>query len=165
METKQMTPIEFKEQNKVLTKPRDMTDEQCKSLPCFTNGECVVSCWQMTWRERVTALLTGKVWISVRSGHTAPPISLMVDTPFQEPNNPQQHGVGQCGQLLLQHHGAELGGATDQVPGIPETSRKAETFHVDPGIPEILRHLEYPDARGWQSLVLVNEEHAHGVTL
>ena len=77
-----MIPIEFDEQNGVLTKPDGMTDEQCRSLPCFRNGERVISCWQMSWKERLVALVTGKVWVSVWSGHSSPPIVLMIDTPF-----------------------------------------------------------------------------------
>ncbi len=77
-----MTPIEFDEQNGVLTKPDGMTDEQCCPLPCFRNGERVISRWQMTWKERFVALVTGKVWASVWSGHSSPPIALMIDTPF-----------------------------------------------------------------------------------
>lgn len=89
-----MKPIEFAEQNKTLTKPQGYTDEQCRSLPCFTNGEQVISRWQMNWRERLIVLITGRLWVSVWSGHTSPPIKPMIETPFQQPNNPQQHGVG-----------------------------------------------------------------------
>ncbi len=89
-----MKPIEFDEQNKILTKPEGMTDEECVSLPCFTNGEQVISRWQMSWPERFMALWSGKVWVSVWSGHTSPPILPTIDTPFQKPDNPQQHGVG-----------------------------------------------------------------------
>ena len=89
-----MTPIDFNESNKVLTKPAGYTDEQCSSLRVFTNGEQVISRWQLTWRERWLALWTGKFWVSVWSGHTSPPIKLMIDTPFQEPDNPQRHGAG-----------------------------------------------------------------------
>ena len=89
-----MHPIKFAEQNKILTKPEGMTDEQCRSLPCFCNGEQVISRWQMSWPERIKAFLSGKMWVSVWSGHTAPPILPMIDTPFVPPNNPQQHGVG-----------------------------------------------------------------------
>lgn len=77
-----MTPIKFHEQNSVLLKPEGMTDEQCISLPCFRNGEQVISRWQMTWAERIKVLFTGKLWVSVWSGRTAPPILPMINTPF-----------------------------------------------------------------------------------
>ena len=32
------------------------------------------SCWRMSWRERLNALVYGKVWVAVLSGKTQPPI-------------------------------------------------------------------------------------------
>jgi hypothetical protein len=43
-------------------------------LPRWTDGEQCVSCWRMTWRERINALLFGRVWIAVLSGSTQPPV-------------------------------------------------------------------------------------------
>ena len=43
-------------------------------LPVWTDGEQCVSCWQMSWRERLCALLFGRVWIAVLTGQTQPPI-------------------------------------------------------------------------------------------
>ena len=43
-------------------------------LPIWTDGEQCVSCWQMTWRERLSALIFGRVWIAALSGQTQPPI-------------------------------------------------------------------------------------------
>ena len=43
-------------------------------LPIWTNGEQCVSCWRMTWRERLSALVFGRVWIAVLTGETQPPI-------------------------------------------------------------------------------------------
>ena len=83
-----MTPIEFDEQTKVLTKPVGMTDEQCGSLPVFCNGKQVISRWQMSWPERIKAFCNGKVWVSVWSGHTSPPILPMIDTPFEKATKP-----------------------------------------------------------------------------
>ena len=77
-----MKPIDFDEQTKVLTKPAGMTDEQCGSLPVFCNGEQIISRWQMSWWERIKVFCSGKIWVSVWSGHTSPPICPMIDTPF-----------------------------------------------------------------------------------
>ena len=71
-----MEPIKFKQANKELLKPQGMTDEQCGSLLVFTDGDECVSLWKMTWKERLSALLFGKVWVWVISGNTQPPISL-----------------------------------------------------------------------------------------
>lgn len=74
-----MQPKNFKHANKNLLKPADMTEEECGSLPVFTDGVVCISLWQMTWRERLNALLFGHIWLFVHSGHTQPPVSLMAD--------------------------------------------------------------------------------------
>ncbi len=69
-----MKPIDFIEQNKVLQKPQGMTDDQCQPLPIWTDGNQCVSCWRPTWREWLAILFYRRVWISVLSGGTQPPI-------------------------------------------------------------------------------------------
>jgi hypothetical protein len=73
-----MTPVEFPYQNKTLTKPANMTDDQCGSLPVFNDGVQSISCWRMSWRERLAALFLGRVWLQVYAGETQPPVSLTV---------------------------------------------------------------------------------------
>jgi hypothetical protein len=72
-------PRTFKQANKDLLKPQGWTDEECGSLPVFTDGKVCISLWQMTWRERIKALLFGKVWLFVHSGQTQPPVALMAE--------------------------------------------------------------------------------------
>ena len=87
-----MEPTKFEQANKDLLKPQGMTDEECGSLPVFTDGNECISCWKMTCRERFSALFFGKVWLSVYSGQTQPPVWLMaakqifkkVEQPLQE---------------------------------------------------------------------------------
>lgn len=43
-------------------------------LPIWTDGEQCVSCWRMNWRERLSALVFGRVWIAALTGRTQPPI-------------------------------------------------------------------------------------------
>ena len=69
-----MKPIKFKEANKTLTKPDDMTDEECSCLPVLTDGTECLSCWKMSWKERLSALFFGRVWACVLSGGTQPPM-------------------------------------------------------------------------------------------
>ena len=71
-----MNPINFKEATKVLRKPANMTDEECGPLPIYTDGINCVSCWKMSFKERLAALLFGKVWLIIISGQTQPPVSL-----------------------------------------------------------------------------------------
>jgi len=74
-----MQPIIFEQANKNLLKPEGMTDEECGSLPVFTDGKVCISLWQMTWRERLSALFFGRVWLFVTSGATQPPVGLMAE--------------------------------------------------------------------------------------
>jgi hypothetical protein len=78
-----VTPADFPEANRNLTKPAGMTDAECGSLPTFNDGRTCISRWRMTWRERLLALLTGDVWLGVLSGHTQPPVWLAVKRPFE----------------------------------------------------------------------------------
>lgn len=72
-----MEPVEFKEANKNLLKPEGWTDEECGSLPVYTNGKVCISLWKMTWKERLSVLFFGKLWLFVHSGATQPPVALM----------------------------------------------------------------------------------------
>ena len=71
-----MKPIKFDEQNSSLLKPGNWASEDCGQLPVCKTGLDIVSCWKMSWRERIAGLFFGKVWISIRAGRTHPPISV-----------------------------------------------------------------------------------------
>ena len=73
-----MKPISFQEYNAVLQKPPNMTDEECGSLTVYRDGKQCISCWKMSVKERLSALIFGKVWCWVLSGNTQPPITLAV---------------------------------------------------------------------------------------
>ncbi len=81
-----MNPIPFKGQSAELKKPASMTDAECSSLPILRIDNTVISCWRMSWRERVTALITGKIWLGVLSGQSQPPVYLTVEQPFKVQN-------------------------------------------------------------------------------
>jgi len=59
-----MKPIEFKGQNTIAAKDQP----QYKSLPLYKattiQGECI-SCWKLSFSERIRLLFTGKIWISM----------------------------------------------------------------------------------------------------
>ena len=71
-----MKPIKFAEANKNLLKPSSMSDAECRSLWVYTDGRECVSCWKLTWAQRIKALLFGRIWLSVLSGQTQPPVWL-----------------------------------------------------------------------------------------
>jgi len=69
-------PIPFREQNRVLYGGDKQYSENVTGvdpLPIWTDGEQCLSCWQMSWRERLSALLFGRVWLALLSGETQPP--------------------------------------------------------------------------------------------
>lgn len=74
-----MDAIYFKNANKNLGKPKNMTDKQCKSLWVYSDGRECISCWKLSIIDRIKILFHGKMWLFVLSGNTQPPVSLMVD--------------------------------------------------------------------------------------
>lgn len=77
-----MEPVTFPEQNKMLaggSVSLVWPHESGGSLPIFTDGKVCVSCWKMSWKERLRALFGGKAWLLVMSGEAQPPISLNVE--------------------------------------------------------------------------------------
>lgn len=69
-----MKPIKFNQANKNLLKPDSMTEDECSSLWVYTDGNQCISCWKMNWKQRIKALFFGKIWLSVMSGRTQPPV-------------------------------------------------------------------------------------------
>lgn len=71
-----MRPVQFKYANRMLAPPDVEYSEnvaRIDSLPVWSDGEQCVSCWQMSLRERLSALVFGRVWLSLLSGATQPP--------------------------------------------------------------------------------------------
>ncbi len=77
-----MKPVAFEEANKTLTKPAGMADSECGPLPTYTDGATCISCWGLTWRERLRVLFTGRVWLGVLSGQAQPPVWIKAEVPF-----------------------------------------------------------------------------------
>jgi hypothetical protein len=72
-----MKPIPFKHQTKELQPSgKEYSDDvlSVRPLPIFTNGEQCISCWQMSFRERLSALFFGRAWLAILSGSTQPPV-------------------------------------------------------------------------------------------
>jgi hypothetical protein len=74
-----MNPSSFKHANRLLGAPKGHVPEESEigeimALPVWTDGQQCVSMWRATWRERISLLLFGTLWINVWSGRTQPPI-------------------------------------------------------------------------------------------
>lgn len=46
-------------------------------IPCF------VSCWRLSWRERVLALVGGRIWLNVL-GNRHPPVWVGTECPLEQ---------------------------------------------------------------------------------
>ena len=80
-----MKPVRFEEANRLLQPSgREYSENvlSVESLPVYTNDEECVSCWQMSWRERLAAFLFGHVWLCVLSGKTQPPVYIEATRSF-----------------------------------------------------------------------------------
>jgi len=82
-----MEPTDFPQANRNLLKPEGMTDEECSSLPVFSDGEICLSAWKLSLRERLSALLFGRIWLYVLSGSTQPPVALQATRTVFKDNN------------------------------------------------------------------------------
>lgn len=80
-----MEPIKFPEANSVLHPSGQSYSSNIisvKALHVWTDKEQCVSCWQLTWQDRLKALFYGKLWISVLFGETQPPICPIIDKTY-----------------------------------------------------------------------------------
>lgn len=91
-----MKPIQFRYANRELGAPPG--DDQYPEgvlgidpLPVWTNGAQCTSCWQLSFRERLSALLFGRVWLAILSGESQPPVFLEASRRyFQEVDKPRR---------------------------------------------------------------------------
>lgn len=72
-----MKPIKFEEQNITYVA------EGCGDLPAHKAEHQIISCWELTEKEKEEVQKTGVVWLSV-FGQQQPPVWLGVETPFTE---------------------------------------------------------------------------------
>ena len=77
-----MNPFDFKEKNCVFAKDQP----EYLPLPAHkTFDGVVISCWKMSFKERLKVLFTGKIWLSILSfNHPLQPQSLQVNSPFEK---------------------------------------------------------------------------------
>lgn len=75
-----MMPESFPQKTHELKRPANMAEDECGPLPvAMTTEGSLVSCWRMTWSERLSALAFGRVWVWVHTGtKTQPPVALTV---------------------------------------------------------------------------------------
>jgi len=75
-----MSPIVFPQSNCTFTPPDGL--QGIGPLPVWTDGRRCVSCWSLSWRERLRLLFHGRIWLSVLSGGSQPPVALTPEREF-----------------------------------------------------------------------------------
>jgi hypothetical protein len=82
-----MISTSFDESKHYLSRPKDMTEEQCDplSVAIATMDEqpVVISCWKLTKEELEEFQKTGRIWLII-CGNTMPPVALTANNPFLE---------------------------------------------------------------------------------
>lgn len=81
-----MKPVSFPETNILFAKGQP----QYLQLPAFRDYEgMVITCWQMTWKERIRALVTGRLWLSQLTFNTPlQPQRPSLERPFLRTSTP-----------------------------------------------------------------------------
>jgi len=64
-----MEAVKFKGHNTIYAK----NQPQYHQLPALVDKGQILSCWEMGWKERLNALLFGKIWLCIL-GNTQPPV-------------------------------------------------------------------------------------------
>jgi hypothetical protein len=110
-------PTDFKYRNIVLGKPKSMTDEECVSLPAWTNGNMYISKWRLNKEELEMIQNTGEIYLQVTSP-AHPPVCPMVECPFEEGNyvvvGDQVRGL----VTLPGHDPLEIEGSIEDINGL-----------------------------------------------
>jgi len=93
--------VVFPEKNFTYKRPENLTEEQCRDLPCFRCSTHTVSCWEFPFRDRLRFLFTGRLWLYLMmNGH--PPVALMAESPFPKTKPETQAGDRRVfGQIVL----------------------------------------------------------------
>jgi hypothetical protein len=105
-----MKPIVFEEQN------RTFVAQGCEELPAYQDDHQIISCWEMTFEDKIHALFFGKIWLAV-VGDAHPPVWLAATrTVFiSDPDNADEELLAKMGkyrdrkiaQFIKQHYGDE----------------------------------------------------------
>lgn len=79
-------PATFREQNQVLAAPRDeagQAEEGVWDIPCAVHQHGVITCWKFSPAMTEELQRTRRLYVSIL-GHSIPPMSLTVASPFLE---------------------------------------------------------------------------------
>jgi hypothetical protein len=76
-----MKPAEFPEINTNVAEHQ----EEYLTLPAFFANGVTISCWRLSWRERLSVLFKGKLWLMQMNGdQLLQPQRPQVENPFEK---------------------------------------------------------------------------------
>ena len=74
-----MIPVDFPESNRIWAKDQP----EYLPLPAYSDEQQTVSCWALSWRERLWLLVTGRLWLrQLNFGKPLQPQALSAASPF-----------------------------------------------------------------------------------
>ena len=74
-----MLPVEFPEQTTLFAR----NQPEYLPLPAYADGTEVISCWAMTFKERLRVLFSGAIWVrQLTFGRKLQPQKLQTRSPF-----------------------------------------------------------------------------------
>jgi len=75
-----MKPTDFPERTALFAEDQD----EYLTLPAFSDGEQVISCWRFTWWERIRILFGSRLWLrQYVFGEKLQPQLPQIDRPFK----------------------------------------------------------------------------------
>ncbi len=85
-----MTPIEFPQQTMVWAK----NQPPYLPLPAYVDKEQTITCWRLTWRERMQMFLFGRLWLrQLNFSQALQPQAPSVQSPFLDPPTERWYSV------------------------------------------------------------------------
>lgn len=58
------------------------TADDVADLHVYRGDGQIISCWRLSWRERLRILVSGRVWLLVLASTTHEPVKLAAESPF-----------------------------------------------------------------------------------
>jgi hypothetical protein len=76
-------PVNFPEANATY----ESTTKGVGDLPCFSDDEMIISCWELSEEERKQVVDTGRLWLGqMHYGAPLQPQAVWFKNPFEEPS-------------------------------------------------------------------------------
>jgi hypothetical protein len=81
-----MKPTQFPESNGTLSGGPAAsygTEDDVADLPVHRGVGQIISCWRLSWLDRLRVLITGRVWLHVLTQRTHAPVLVATESPWK----------------------------------------------------------------------------------